>query len=266
MNIYKETHLIHQARGTLVLVHGAGEHIGRYKWLIKKLNELQYCVIGGDLPGLGRSEGKKGHIDAFQEYYHTVDQWVNEAYALQPPVYLLGHSMGGLIVIRYLEEYRPDLVKGVILSSPCLGLVRKVSPILEGIAWGLNRLSPSLCLPSGILPEQVSKDPVIVEEYAKDPLICRKVSVRWYQELKKEMKLSFSEIARFPRIPTLVMQAGQDQIVTREMTKKWAGELPDSQCTFMEWPGLYHELFNEPEKEEVFAKLADWLKKIENLV
>lgn len=264
MNIYKEIHQVEQPKGTVVIIHGSGEYFGRYQWVAKKLNEAGYCVFGGDLPGLGRSYGKKGHIDHFADYYHIVNQWVNEARKIQEPVFLFGHSMGGLLVIRYLERYPSEVLKGVIVTSPCLGLVRKVSPFLEGMVGIFNRFHPSLCLPSGIRPEHVSRDPAIVHQYQTDPLIIKKVSVRWYLELKKEMELSIEETDLYPSIPTLVMQAGKDQIVDQRKTKNWVERMyNNSPIQYIEWPELYHELFNEPEKEEVFEKLADWMKKIE---
>lgn len=169
MRIYQEIHQVEQAIGTVVIIHGSGEYFGRYQWLTQKLNESGFHVIGGDLPGLGRSYGKKGHIDHFDDYYKVVDKWVKEARQFYTPVFLFGHSMGGLIVIRYLEKFKGEGIAGVIVTSPCLGLVRKVSPFLEGIAGIFNRIYPSLRLPAGILPEHVSKDPEIVHQYGTDP-------------------------------------------------------------------------------------------------
>ncbi len=263
MNIYKEVHQVEQAKGTVVIIHGAGEYFGRYQWLAQKLNESGYNVIGGDLPGLGRSYGKKGHIDGFNDYYKIVDEWVKEALQFHIPVFLFGHSMGGLIVIQYMDNYRNESIDGVIVTSPCLGLVRKVSPFLEGIVGIFDRFHPSFSLPSGILPEYVSKDPVIVHEYGTDPLIIKKVSVRWYLELKRAMESSMKDSSKYPQIPTLVMQAGKDKIVDQEKTRKWVEGLFISQLHYIEWPELYHELFNEPEKEKVYLKMVDWMKKIE---
>lgn len=259
MGIYKENQKVDSSLGTFVIIHGSGEYFGRYKWLANRLNQAGYSVIGGDLPGLGRSSGKKGHIDSFKDYYEVVHDWVTEAAGQEGPVFLLGHSMGGVIVIRYLEEYKPK-VKGVILTSPCLGLAKKVSPFLEGLVHFLNGVYPSLCLSAGILPEQVSKDVQIVEQYGTDPLILKKVSVRWYLELKKAMEESFTRIDHYPQVPTLVMQAGDDQIVDKEITGKWVESLRNSKKEYIQWPTLYHELFNEPEKEQVFEKMENWVK------
>lgn len=261
MELFTEVQKVDNSRGTVVIVHGAGEYFGRYGWLARRLNEEGYSVIGGDLPGLGRSYGLKGHIHDFTEYYRTVDGWIKQAMEDRAPVYLLGHSMGGLIAIRYLEEYRPEGVKGVILTSPCLALVQKVSSFLEGVVSLFDKVYPSFRLDSGLKAENVSKDPVIVEQYGTDPLIVRKVSVRWYVGLKKAMKESFTRIDAYPEIPTLIMQAGLDRIVDQWMTRQWAEVLHIREKEYLEWPDLYHEIFNEPEKEEVFAKVRQFLQK-----
>src|SRR5690625_4840620 len=112
---------VSEPRGVIVIVHGAGEHHGRYKWLAEKWNEHGFEVIMGDLPGQGKSRGKRGHIQSFSQYIDVVGEWIEAARKRNLPILLLGHSMGGLIIIRLLME-RAIVVHGVILSSPCLGL------------------------------------------------------------------------------------------------------------------------------------------------
>lgn len=259
MKIYREVWPVEQERGCIVIVHGAGEYFARYYWLANKLNEAGYSVIGGDLPGLGRSKGRKGHIGRFEEYYAALDEWTTEAKRRQRPLFLLGHSMGGLIVTRYAETAQPD-VDGIILSSPCLGLARRISPALVGMASVLNRVSPALRLSAGIKADEVSRDRDVTLKYIEDPYITTKVSVRWYKEMEKAMRLAAEEAKRYPDVPTLVMQAGADKIVNAATTKAWAKKLPVSVKQYIEWPDCYHEIFNEPEKEEVVETMINWMR------
>ncbi|AMA73903.1 lysophospholipase [Aneurinibacillus thermoaerophilus] len=259
MKVYHEAWPVEEERGSVVIIHGAGEYFGRYHWVAEKLNEAGYSVFGGDLPGLGRSEGRRGHIDTFDEYLAAVDDWLAAAHDRKRPVFLLGHSMGGLIVVRYVEDRRPD-VDGLVLSSPCLGIARKIPPVLERFASLLNKVAPGVRLSTGIKAEAISRDEAVTMKYVNDPFITMKVSVRWYKELKKAVRLAHEEIDAYPNIPTLVMQAGADQIVRPSATREWVRKLPVDAKKYIEWPECYHEIFNEPEREEVVAAMLEWMK------
>ncbi|WP_096467801.1 alpha/beta hydrolase [Aneurinibacillus soli] len=258
MNIYTECHMATHAHAIIVLVHGAGEYFARYEWLAGRLNEAGYHVIGGDLPGLGRSEGRRGHIDDFHQYYRAIDEWLARAYVYEKPVFLIGHSMGGLISIRYMEEKQPDIA-GVVLSSPCLGLVRSIPPWLNGLASMLNAVVPRLRLSAGIGADEVSRDSLVAERYGTDPYITTRVSVRWYKQLSLAMEAAYQEADQYPAIPTLLMQAGDDRIVDVEAVRRWVRSQPVECIDYVEWSGLYHEIFNEPEKTKVVDQLLSWL-------
>ncbi|WP_010274153.1 alpha/beta hydrolase [Paenibacillus senegalensis] len=250
---------IKDARGAIVLVHGAGEHFARYEWLCEQLNKEGFSVYGGDLPGYGRTAGKRGHINSFAQYFQAVERWLQQASYKDRPVYLLGHSMGGLVTIRYAMENSPQ-VNGIILSSPCLKLYRQVSRSLEMLVSVLNRSLPGLQFKSGIQPGAVSRSKEVQRRVTDDPYYAKKVSVRWYKELSSAMAIAREQTSRFPDIPLLVMQAGDDLVVQAEASREWYAKLEIPDKHYREWPGLYHELFNEPEKQEVFAYMLDWLE------
>lgn len=259
MQIYHEMWPVDEEAGSIVIVHGAGEYFVRYHWLIQQLNEAGYSVFGGDLPGLGRSEGRKGHIERFEAYYAALDVWIEYASRRKGPLFLLGHSMGGLIVARYAEAVQPD-VDGIILSSPCFGLAQTIPPALDRVASILNRIIPGFRLSAGIKAEEVSRDSAVITQYIEDPYITTKVSVRWYKELQQAMRRVREEVDSYPHVPTLVMQAGADRIVSPQVTRSWTEALPISEKQYVEWPGCYHEIFNEPEKKEVVHRLLQWLR------
>lgn len=240
-------------KGVFVLVHGSGEHHGRYEWLIEKWRTNGFHVVMGDLPGHGETRRARGHIDSFDEYIEAISQWVKEAETYGLPVFLFGHSLGGLAVIRTLTEKELPL-RAVILSSPCLGLVHPPPKPLKVFARATNVVAPrwrvQIKRPGG--NPIATRNPDRLSQDDNDPLIVTKVSIRWYNELEKAMKIASETTAEFPDIPLLALQAGDDKIVDQALTARWFNRLPVKDRTYKEWKGLYHELFNEPEREEVF--------------
>jgi lysophospholipase len=242
------------AKGVVVMVHGAAEHHGRYKWLIEMWRGEGFHVIMGDLPGQGTTSRRdRGHIDRFDVYIEAVEEWYKEALAYKLPIILLGHSMGGLTVIRSMQE-KHFQVKCLILSSPCLGVAEKTapSPFLDAASKVLNVLTPSLRMNLGITPDMATRNKEIVELDSNDSLYITKVSIRWFRELIHATKLAFINIEKLPDLPILVMQGGDDRIVNKDKGKEFFDLLPLTDKTYKEWHGLYHEIFNEPERDKVF--------------
>ncbi|PWA08263.1 phospholipase [Pueribacillus theae] len=247
----KRFRALREAEGTIVIVHGAGEHSGRYEWLIRKWNESGFHVVTGDLPGQGESPGRRGHIQSFQDYVHTVEKWVKEASSYEVPVFLFGHSMGGLVVIRTMLE-RELPIKAVILSSPCLGLVNYPKKPVEVLSKLLNVTFPKIRFDSNIEPGVGTRNEEMKAKDETDPLYNRKVSVRWYRELRKAMANSHEQAGKFPNVPLLLLQGGDDRIVDIKKVKSWFNQLQINEKIYKEWDGLFHEVFNEPERRAVF--------------
>lgn len=253
-----EKRLVERPRGVVVLVHGSGEHYRRYEWLIHVLKRQHLHVITGDLPGHGETEGRRGHIDSFREYTDTVYEWYREAASFKLPIFMLGHSMGGLIVIRAVSErYMP--VKGIILSSPALGLYEYPNRIRELSGRLAHRLMPGKALRTGIQAQYLTRNPDIRAEYQKDELVNDTVTVRWYQEMIRAMRVSLAQPESFPDTPLLVMQAGEDYIVDKEATVRWFNRLHTSERTIKIWNNLYHEILNEPEQERVVRYIIHFM-------
>ncbi|ANB58376.1 phospholipase ytpA [Anoxybacillus sp. B7M1] len=249
-----------QAKAVVVIVHGAAEHHGRYKWLIEMFRLHGFHVVMGDLPGQGTTtRRKRGHIGSFDEYINEVADWIKAAQAFQLPIFLLGHSMGGLVVIRALQEKRLP-VKGAILSSPCLGLVTYPSKGLDLLSKVLNHIAPSMLFDSGLSVEAATRNEEVREMDKNDSLYVTKVSVRWYRELVKAMQIASRKIHKISDIPLLLMQGGNDKIVDKVVVKEWFDKLPVSEKVYKEWNLLYHEIFNEPEREAVFLYAKAFLE------
>ncbi|TLS39033.1 alpha/beta hydrolase [Pseudalkalibacillus caeni] len=251
-------------QGVIVIVHGAGEHHGRYEWLIKKWLTEGYNVVIGDLPGQGTSTRRRGHIDSFDQYIETIEKWVERAAEFDLPVHLIGHSMGGLAVIRSLMEKKLP-VSTVILSSPSVGLESPPPKGLEVASVVLNKVVPGLRLNSHLEPGIATRNEEIKARDMEDNLLVRKVSVRWYRELVKAMKIAVEHPDKFPDLPLLVMQGGADAIVDKDIVLKWFNRLAITDKSYKEWDGLYHEVFNEPEREEVFYMAKEFINVREHL-
>jgi lysophospholipase len=248
-----------EAKAVIVMVHGALEHHRRYGWLIEKWRTAGFHVIMGDLPGQGMtSRANRGHIDSFDEYILECKAWIEAAYDFELPVFLLGHSMGGLVSIRLLQEGRLN-VAGIILSSPCLGLVQQPSKAIELMSRTLNVFMPSFKVNPGITLEQATRNMDVREADSNDHLYIKKVSVRWYRELTEAMNQAFEQIEESYDIPMLLMQSGEDLIVDKKAVKEWFNHVPLSEKRYKEWPNCYHEIFNEPERESVFEYAKDFV-------
>lgn len=248
----------------VVLVHGAGDHSGRYGHVVRALTSRGIPVVTGDLPGAGLTSGLPGHVDSFDEYLDAVEQWVKQAteLATHGRVVLLGHSMGGLIAVRYLQERlsRTPQVIAAVLSSPCLRLAIEVPGWKKGLAAVLDAATPRLRMSSGLSASLVSRSPEVVQAYADDPHCGIPVSVRWYRELTRAMEQARAQAERV-RVPVLLMQAGQDLLVDAGAAEPFFRRLPLG-GKYVEYPECYHELFNEPEQGEVLQEMTEWLAQL----
>lgn len=243
-------------KGVFVLVHGAGEYHARYMWVIEQLNFEGYHVVMGDLPGQGVTEGPRGHVEAFDQYTVQVSLWLEEARTYELPVILFGHSMGGLIAVRTMlrlaAEQLPDLL---LLSSPCFALYKPPGLPKKVLSKVLNPFLPKLMFPSNLEPGSGTRDEWMRRRDEGDDLLVKYVSVRWYRELQTAMNTVHAEISRMPNIPIFISQGGEDLIVDKTAVRTWFNNLNTDTKYYKEWPGLYHEVLNEPEKHEVLLHL-----------
>jgi len=253
-------------RGVVIIVHGLAEHGGRYRETGEFLTAHGWAVYACDLRahGLSPDPPKAGrvHVDRFADYQHDVDAMVELVQHRHAglPVFLLGHSMGGLIVITYALE-NPAALAGAVISSPALGTHPEFKPplflkIMVGI---LSRLAPRLLVDSGLDTQAICRDPQVVQAYIDDPLVSHRVSARWYHEITKAMKRAHKNAGSL-RIPMLLMQSGADRLVDPAAPGRWAGLAPPGLVELVQWDGLYHEMLNEPEKDQVRARIIEWLE------
>lgn len=244
---------VEKPKGVVIIVHGAAEHHGRYKWLAEMWKLSGYHVVMGDLPGQGTTTRRRGHIQSFDEYILEVNEWVKEATRFGLPLFLLGHSMGGLILVRALQENSFN-AQAVLLSSPCLGILYRPNKVIDLASKGLNIVAPSFKVESNLSIDLATRNKAVQEMDENDSLYVTKVSIRWYRELVKAMEVAHKQIDIFQDIPLFIMQGGEDKIVDKAAVKDWFNKVNILEKSYKEWKGLYHEIFSEPEREAVFER------------
>lgn len=249
------------ARAVVLIVHGMGEYAERYGWLVDQLYHAQYTVWVGDLPGHG-GFGILGHLEDFREYLLVLENDLLRLQAQFPklPIVLFGHSMGGLIVLRYLQELqKPTALSAVTLSSPALDVAIPISKSTLRLAGVLSSTMPRLRLSTRIQAKDVTRNLEIQHAYTNEQRVLKKASVRFLHEFFKAMDTCRRKDIKL-EIPVLWMQAGADRVVSVIASRAGFERLQAADKTYREYPDCYHELFNEPNRMEIFH---DWLRWLE---
>jgi acylglycerol lipase len=245
--------------GVVVLVHGLAEHGGRYAHVGKHFAQAGYALYAADHRGHGKSDGVKGNIHRMSEVVTDLETMVRSAAQRHPatPMFLYGHSMGGLVALAYLTG-RPAELNGAVLSASAVDIAvgspleRLAAPVLSAIApnLGVLRLDATA----------VSRDPEVVRDYDTDPLNYRgKTRVRTGAELLATVEKVKRDLGRVT-VPLLVMHGSEDRLTSPTTSKTLSDRVGSTDVTVKLYDGFYHELHNEPEKETVFTDILRWLK------
>ncbi|HET6231895.1 MAG TPA: alpha/beta hydrolase [Longimicrobiaceae bacterium] len=247
-------------RAVLLVSHGLGEHGGRYAPLALGLARQGISTYAVDHRGHGLSEGRQAHVRRFSDF---TDDFEAFRLAVQPelpsgvPVFLLGHSLGGLIALRYLQTHTDTPLRGAVLSSPALALHNAVPWWKKAGAPLLNVVAPALKLHNEIDPSVLSHDAEYVASYRRDPLVHSWITPRLYAEINRAMALALAEGGAL-RLPLLFVIPGADPVVRPAVTGAFARGL-DGDVTVEVFPEMYHEAFNEVGGERVMADVAAWI-------
>jgi alpha-beta hydrolase superfamily lysophospholipase len=247
----------------LVVVHGLGEHGGRYLHLPHYLKETFGAIYCYDQRGHGRSEGLRGHCDNFDQFTNDLSEYVarvSEKHASRfgkAEVHVLGHSFGGLVAIRthFLNATLP--VKSVLASAPLLGVKVEIPAIKKIAARSLSKLWGSLQLANEIDPGTVSRDPAVVEDYKKHRLVQNKATPKFYTEMTAAMADTVQRDSGFP-YPICMMVPIQDKIVDSDAERRFYNNLKVRDKQLHQYPAFFHEIMNEPGKEKVFEDISTW--------
>ena len=244
-------------RAVICLCHGWGEHSLRYKHWAERFTAHDYAFLTWDHFGHGQSEGKRGHVKNYSVFMEEVNLAINKANELFPsvPTVLYGHSMGGNIAINFaLRESNPFRL--LIATSPWLKLTKKNPAILNFAVKVLNVIAPGLKLEAPLNPEGICHDAEEVQRYKTDPLNHSKITPRLVTEIDKAGLFALDNIEKLAK-PFLLVHGDADPVTSFEASAQLASKCQT--CSFIPFKDMYHELHNEPVKEEVFNMIKEWL-------
>ena len=246
-------------KAVLLIVHGLGEHSGRYMNVVNHFVPLGYAVYGLDHIGHGKSEGAREVVQRFEDYTDTLAIYYTMVKGWQAgkPIFLLGHSMGGLIESYYLLDHQDDF-KGAVISAPLVKVGENITPATIFMGKLLSVLAPKM----GLLPldaHNISRDPAVVAAYINDPLVFHgKTPARLAAELLKAMQRVSAEAGKIT-LPFIVLQGGEDKLVEPTGAQLLYDKASSKDKTIKLYEGLCHEVFNEPECAEVLKDVETWL-------
>ena len=247
-------------KAVVIMVHGMGEHGGRYHHVAEYFAAAGLESILPDIRGFGRSGGPRTSLRSFSDLHQ--DLGALHSYVARThrpiPIFLMGHSFGGLLVASYLAFSPQAPSRGLVLSSPCFGIAIQVSALKTFFAVAISYLFPNYREPDRIDPRLLTHDSRLLSIYEKDSLVDHRISVSLYRELVLMPKKKF-EIAKRLKLPVLIEQAGEDFIVSTEETRRFYEALssPDKQKDI--YDGFYHEILNETGRSKVLARMTGWM-------
>jgi len=247
-----------EARSVVCLLHGLGEHCGRYSHMAEAFNREGIAMLAFDLRGHGRSGGRRGHAPNYSALMSDIEKLLHKAAELYPkqPCFLYGHSLGGNLAIYYALRKRPALA-GVIASAPLLRLAFNPSQWKTGMLRGMRAMRINFSIRSGLDDTALSRDLNVVRTYRNDPLTHDLISARLAMDMLRYGQWELMHAAQFP-LPILLMHGESDRITSVAASVEFAERL-GPRCDLKIWDGLDHELHNEPEQRQVFSYVMDWM-------
>lgn len=264
-SLFRRGWLPEQPRGAVLLVHGFAEHSGRYDGFGAWFARRGWAVHAFDQRGHGRSPGRRNYVRRFDDFLDDVGalrELANQESA-GLPMLIVGHSMGGLIAAAYARERRPEGVMGLALSGPALLPPTAFSGSQRLMIRVLRRFAPRMTVQSGVVPEALSRDPEVGRRYAEDPLVDTAMTAGLAAEMMAAASRTVgraSEIA----LPLLLQHGAEDPLCPASCSEAFhASRAPDGPASEIRiYPELRHEIFNEPERETVYADLHAWMERV----
>jgi alpha-beta hydrolase superfamily lysophospholipase len=245
-------------RAALAIVHGLGEHSGRYQGLTQALAAQGIAVYALDQRGFGRSEGQRGYINHWDEFMHDLGAFIDLVQEAEAdlPIFLLGHSLGGVIAFDYADR-RPQGLRGMIASAPAL-IQTAISPVKVVIAKLLSRYLPRFTMASGLNLDQISRDQELVRQTKADPLSHQVGTPRIATEAFAAQDRVLENAHRFP-LPLLLIHGDEDGLIPLVSSQTFYERMAGADKQLIVYPGGYHESHNDLHRQQVYADLAGWI-------
>jgi alpha-beta hydrolase superfamily lysophospholipase len=262
LTIYaKDWHLDHP-KAVICMVHGFGEHINRYTHVAKFFNDHGYAFIGNDRRGHGMSEGKRGHTSGYNAFLDEVEHLILKARKRYPkvPILLYGHSMGGNIVLNYLVKDKDPGLLGAIITGPWIALNFQPSTVKLKMASIANKVFPGFSQKADLNSSHLSRDPLIGKMYDKDELVTKSITAATAFSMFEKAAFLDTYTSGID-IPLLAMHGEDDKIISNIATQNFVKRNPTN-IHLKLWPGAYHEIHNETNKEEVFEYTLKWIESL----
>jgi len=270
VNFFQRAWLPREPVRAIAVVHGFGEHSGRYEHLGAWFARHGAAVFAFDLRGHGRSAGRRGHVDHFSEYLDDLETFLDHVLDQVPgrPITLVGHSMGGLIAAALAVERRPR-VQSLVTSGAALALPPDLSSLKRLLARGLRPIVPRMAMDAGLDASAICSDADVVRRYVEDPLVHSKTT-------PAHAVATFDQIARLDNagarvdVPMFLAHGGSDRLCTPEGSRRFYQSLPGAagdntgpRAELRIYPQSAHEIFNDVEYKTVFADVLDWIERCE---
>lgn len=247
-----------QSKAVVCLLHGHGEHTARYAHVAEAFGREGYILFGADLRGHGRSGGARGHISSIEDFMRDIEELLAQARVRYPglPMIMYGNSMGGNLVLYYGLTRNPE-IKGVIATSSAFHTAVERQWIKVIMAKALGSLMPNISIDSGLNPKDISRDEKVAQSYIEDPLVHDKASLGFGKIMISVSRWTLAHAGEFP-LPLLLLHGREDKIALPSGSVEFAASLK-GKCTLVLWDDAYHELHNEPEKNDVFKTMTIWM-------
>ncbi len=258
----------HPEDGTKIVfigIHGAFAHSGDFTLPASFFTKHGVAVYSFDIRGFGTWKGKSAHISSYEHYLNDMHSFKKFVEVREPNVtqmHMVGHSMGGMLTLLYGITHPTENLTSLIVSSPWLGTKVKINPILRLMAGLFSVIYPRFSSPNNLDLTLLTHDKDVVARHEADiesGLRKTHATARWFVQMQKAQKFVLENAAQI-KFPTLVLQAGADEIVDKSLTKKMYESLTTEIRDYKEYEGFYHELFNEIERERVYNDILNWIQ------